>query len=284
MKFFITQMMNGISLGGILFLVASGMSLIFGVMRIVNIAHGSYYMLGGYVGLFAMWRTGNFLLAVLAGTISIAVLGWVMERFFLRRFHLQDMPQMLLTMGFALILSDTAFLIWGGDPFFFPIPKFLEGSFHLGAVTFPTFRAFSVLIAFAVAMGLWLFYERTSMGAKLRACVDDREIAGAMGINTHWVSGSMFALGAALAGFGGVMGGPFFGVYPGADFEFLPLAFVVVIVGGLGTLRGAIFGSILVGLIDTFGKALFPDLSYFTLFAPMALIVAIKPTGLFGRN
>jgi len=276
--------MNAISLGGILFLIASGLNLIFGVMKIVNVAHGSYYMLGGYIGLFVMWQTGNFLLAILGGTISIAALGLVMERFFLRRYHLQDMPQMLLTMGFALVLSDAAFLIWGGDPFAFPIPKFMEGSFRIGVVTFPKFRVIATLIAVAAAVGLWLFMERTSLGAKLRACVDDREIAGAIGINVPRVSGSMFALGAALAGLGGVVGGPFFGIYPGADFDFLPLSFVVVIVGGLGSFGGAVAGGILVGLVDTFGKALFPDLSYFTLFAPMALVVALKPTGLFGRR
>lgn len=284
MRFFITQAMNGMSLGGILFLLSSGLSLIFGVMKIVNIAHGSYYLMGGYIGLSVMWWTGNFLLAILAGTISIAVVGLAMERFFLRRFHLQDMPQMILTMGFALIFRDVAFLIWGGDPYTFPAPKFMQGSFHIGGITFPLFRAMAFLIASVVAVGLWLFNERTSMGATLRACVDNQEMAGGVGINVRRVSGLMFAMGAALAGFGGVMGGPFFGVYPGADFEILPLTFVVVIIGGLGSLEGAIVGSILVGVIDTLGKAMLPDFSYFTLFVPMALIMAVKPNGLFGRG
>jgi branched-chain amino acid transport system permease protein len=284
MEFFLTQVMNGISFGGILFLLASGLSLIFGVMKIVNVAHGSFYMLGGYVGLSVMWRTGNYLLAILAGAICIAAVGLAMERVFLRRFYLQDLPQMLLTVGFALIFRDIAFLIWGGDPFSFPLPKFLEGSMKMGEITFPVFRVFVVFIALAVAIGLAVFNAKTSLGAKLRACVDDNEMAGGVGINVPMVSGSMFALGAALAAFGGVFGGPFFGVYPGADFELLILCFVVVIVGGMGSLKGAALGSALVGLIDTFGKALIPDLSYFTLFAPMAIVLAVKPTGLFGKR
>jgi len=283
MEFILTQAFNGISFGAILFLLSSGLSLIFGVMKIVNIAHGSYYMLGGYIGLSIMWRAGNFYLAMLVGALSIAVIGLLMERIFLRRYYLQDMPQVLLTMGFALIFRDVAFIIWGGDPFSFPVPKFLEGSMKIGTIIFPTFRAFAVFVAALVVLCLWLFYERTSLGAKLRACVDDSEMAGGLGVNVPLISGSMFALGAGLAAFGGVIGGPFFGVFPGADFDLLPLAFVVVILGGMGSLKGAAIGSILVGLIDTFGKALVPDLSYFTLFAPMAIVLAIKPTGLFGR-
>ena len=283
MEFILTQVFNGVSFGAILFLLSSGLSLIFGVMKIVNIAHGSYYMLGGYIGLSIMWRAGNFYLAMLGGALAIAFIGLLMERIFLRRYYLQDMPQVLLTMGFALIFRDLAFIIWGGDPFSFPVPKFLEGSMKIGTIIFPTFRAFAVLVAAIVVLCLWLFYERTSLGARLRACVDDSEMAGGLGINVPLVSGSMFALGAGLAAFGGVIGGPFFGVFPGADFDLLPLAFVVVILGGMGSLKGAAVGSILVGLIDTFGKALVPDLSYFTLFAPMAIVLAIKPTGLFGR-
>ena len=283
MEFLLTQAFNGISFGAILFLLSSGLSLIFGVMKIVNIAHGSYYMLGGYIGLSVMRWAGNFYLAMLVGALAIAVIGLLMERLFLRRYYLQDMPQVLLTMGFALIFRDLAFIIWGGDPFSFPVPKFLEGSMKIGTIIFPTFRAFAVLVAAIVVLCLWLFYERTSLGARLRACVDDSEMAGGMGINVPLISGSMFALGAGLAAFGGVIGGPFFGVFPGADFDLLPLAFVVVILGGMGSLKGAAVGSILVGLIDTFGKALVPDLSYFTLFAPMAIMLAIKPTGLFGR-
>lgn len=284
LEFLLNQIMNGISFGSILFLIASGLSLIFGVMRIINIAHGSYYMLGGYLGFTVMRVTGNFYLSILAGALIIAAVGLFMERVFLRRYYLNEMPQVLLTMGFALIFRDLTFLIWGGDPFSFPTPKYLQGSMQFGQIFFPVYRVFTVLVALLVVMGLWFFFEKTSVGARLRACVDDHEMASGIGINVPWVMGSMFALGSALAALGGVMGGPFFGVYPSSDFELLPLAFVVVILGGRGSLKGAAVGSVLVGLIDTFGKALLPDLSYFTLFAPMAVVLAIKPTGLFGRE
>lgn len=284
MRFYVIQIMNGISFAAILFLLSSGLSLIFGVMKIINIAHGSYYMLGGYVGLSIMRWTGNFLLALLGATAAIATIGVLMERIFLRRYHLQEMPQVLLTMGFALIFRDIAFLVWGGNPHSLPVPGFMDGPWQLGPIIFPAFRVVAVMIACAVALGLWIFNEKTTLGAELRACVDDREMAGGIGINVALVSGSMFALGAGLAGFGGVIGGPFFGVMPGTDFGLLPLAFVVVIVGGMGSLKGVVVGSLFVGLTDTLGKSLIPELSYFTLFVPMAIVLAIKPTGLFGRG
>jgi branched-chain amino acid transport system permease protein len=284
MGFYITQTLNGLSFGALLFLLASGLSLIFGVMKIVNIAHGSYYMVGAYIGLSVIIRTNSFLLGALIGALVISVVGLGMERIFLRRFPLQDLPQMMLTMGFALIFRDLALLIWGGDPYRIPAPAFLQGSIQFQQIVFPTYRLFIILIAALVAILLWLFNEKTLVGAKLRAAVDDHEMAGGVGINVPLVSGFMFALGAFLAAFGGVMGGPIFGVYPGVDFELLPLAFVVTIVGGMGSLKGAAVGSVLVGLIDNFGKALVPELSYFTLFAPMAMVLAIKPTGLFGRG
>jgi branched-chain amino acid transport system permease protein len=283
MEFLIVQTLSGISFAAILFLLASGLSLIFGVMNIVNIAHGSFYMLGGYIGLSIFWKTGSFVLAILGAGLSIAIIGIGMQRFLLRRYF-EHYPQVLMTMGFALIFRDLALLIWGGDPLSFPAPAFLQGSIHMGEIVFPTYRLFVIALSVAVAIGLWVFNEKTSFGASLRATVDDNEMARGVGINVPLVSALMFGLGAFLAAFGGVVAAPFFGVYAGADFEILPLAFVVVIVGGMGSLKGAAVGSILVGLVDNFGKALVPDLSYFTLFLPMAIVLAIKPTGLFGRK
>jgi branched-chain amino acid transport system permease protein len=283
-EFWITQTFNGVSYGALLFLLASGLSLIFGVMRVVNLAHGSYFMLGGYVGLSVMWRTGSFVLAMLCGALAIAVIGIAMERIFLRTLAGQTLGQVLMTIGFALIFQDLALLIWGGDPYTIPTPPLLSGSVRAGAFAFPTYRVFIIVVALAVAVVLWLILDRTRVGAVIRAAVDDGEMAQGVGINVPVVSMGVFALGAFLAALGGVIGGAFLGVYPGADFEVLPYAFVVVIVGGLGSLPGAMVGSILVGLLDNFGKAIFPELSYFTLFAPMALILALRPTGLFGRT
>jgi branched-chain amino acid transport system permease protein len=281
--FWISQTFNGLSYGALLFLLASGLSLIFGVMRIVNLAHGSYFMLGGYVGLSAVWRTGSFTAALIAGAVAVGLIGIGMERLFLRRLTGHTLGQVLMTIGFALIFQDLALSIWGGDPYTIPVPPALGGVVRVGASTFPTYRIFIIVVALAVGVALWLGLERTRVGAMIRAAVDDAEMACGVGINVPVVSLAVFALGACLAALGGGIGGAFLGVYPGADFEVLPYAFVVVIVGGLGSLPGAMVGSLLVGLLDNFGKALFPELSYFTLFAPMALILALRPTGLFGR-
>jgi len=282
-EFWIIQTFNGLSYGALLFLLASGLSLIFGVMRIVNLAHGSYFMLGGYVGLSVVWRTGSFTAALVAGAVAVALIGIGMERLFLRRLSGQTLAQVLMTIGFALMFQDLALLIWGGDPYTIPLPAALQGIVTTGALRFPTYRIFIIVVATLVGAGLWVVLDRTRVGAMIRAAVDDREMAQGVGIHVPAVSLGVFALGAALAALGGVIGGGFLGVYPGSDSEVLPYAFVVVIVGGLGSLPGAMVGSLLVGLLDNFGKALFPELSYFTLFAPMALILALRPTGLFGR-
>jgi branched-chain amino acid transport system permease protein len=283
-EFLIAQTFNGLSYGALLFLLASGLSLIFGVMRIVNLAHGSYFMLGGYVGLSTVWRTGSFPAALVVGAVAVGLIGVAMERLFLSRLAAQTLGQVLMTIGFALSFQDVALLIWGGDPYTIPTPALLQGVVRAGSGSFPRYRIFIVLVALAVGVLLWLALERTRTGAMIRAAVDDPEMAGGVGINVPLVSMAVFALGACLAAVAGVIGGAFLGVFPGADFEVLPYAFVVVIVGGLGSLPGAMVGSVLVGLLDTFGKALFPELSYFSLFAPMALILALRPTGLFGRR
>jgi branched-chain amino acid transport system permease protein len=283
-EFWITQTFNGLSYGALLFLLASGLSLIFGVMRVVNLAHGSYFLLGGYVGLSVIWRTQSFGLALLAGALAVALIGAGMERLFLRRLSGQTLGQVLLTIGFALIFQDLALLLWGGDPYSLPVPAALQGVVTVGALRFPRYRLFIMAVAVVIGAGLWLGLDRTRAGAMIRAAVDDAEMAQGVGIRVPTISLGVFALGAALAALGGVIGSGFLGVYPGLDFEILPYAFVVVIVGGLGSLPGAMVGSLLVGLLDNFGKALFPELAYFTLFAPMALILALRPTGLFGRQ
>jgi branched-chain amino acid transport system permease protein len=284
MEFWITQTFNGISYGALLFLLAGGLSLIFGMMRIVNMTHGSYYLLGGYVGLTVIGRTKSFPLAILLGALAIAVVGIGEWNAFLKRLGGQELGQVLTTMGFALIFQDLALIIWGGDPYTIPVPAMLSGAYTIGQLYFPVYRFFIVAVAAAVAVILWLVLERTRVGAMMRATVDDPEMARGVGINVYRISMIVFALGAFLAAVAGVVAGGFVGVYPGADFEILPYAFVVVIVGGMGSLKGALIGSLLVGLLDNFGKALFPELSYFTLFAPMAAILAVWPTGLYGRT
>lgn len=283
MEFWIIQTFNGVSYGALLFLLAGGLSIIFGMMRIVNMTHGSYYLLGGYVGLTVIWRGGHFALAILAGALVIAIVGVGEYNAFLRRLTGQELGQVLTTMGFALIFQDLGLVIWGGDPYTIPVPAVLSGAYEVGQLFFPVYRVFIIVVAVAVVVILWLVLERTLIGAMIRATVDDAEMARGVGINVPVISMGVFSLGAFLAAVAGVVAGGFVGVYPGADFEILPYAFVVVIVGGMGSLKGALVGSMMVGLLDNFGKALFPELSYFTLFAPMAVILAIRPTGLFGR-
>jgi branched-chain amino acid transport system permease protein len=283
MDFWLLQLFNGVSYGALLFLLAGGLSLIFGMMRIVNMTHGSYYLLGGYVALTTMWRGGSYGLAMVAAAIVVALIGIGEWNAFLKRLSGQELGQVLTTMGFALIFQDLGLVIWGGDPYTIKAPAILSGAFQLGTLYFPVYRVFIIGVAGAIALILWLTLERTRVGAMMRATVDDPEMARGVGINVYLISMGVFALGASLAAVAGVVAGGFVGVYPGADFEILPYAFVVVIVGGMGSLKGALVGSLLVGLLDNFGKALFPELSYFTLFAPMAAILAVRPTGLFGR-
>ena len=283
MEFLVNQTFNGVTYGALLFLLAGGLSLIFGMMRIVNMTHGSYYLLGGYVALTVMWGGGHYLLAVVVAALVIALVGIVEWNAFLKRLSGQELGQVLTTMGFALIFQDLAQVIWGGDPYTIPVPAMLSGSVSTGPFTFPIYRIFIAAVAAVIAAVLWLVLERTRIGAMMRATVDDPEMARGVGINVFLISMAVFSLGASLAALAGVVAGGFVGVYPGADFEILPYAFVVVIVGGMGSIKGALIGSLMVGLLDNFGKALFPELSYFTLFAPMAAILAVRPTGLFGR-
>ena len=283
MSFVVLQILNGVSFGMLLFLLAAGLSLIYGLMRILNLAHGSYYVLGAYVALSVVRATESLALAALAGTAAVVGLGFLMERVFLR--HLppgEELPQALLTFGFLLIFGDVALWIWGGTPQTLPKPVALAHSVRLGPVLFPSYRLFLIGIGALVGVLLWMLQERTRLGAMVRAAIDDAEIAGTTGINVSGLSSGVFAAGAALAALGGVLGGPLIGVYPGADFEILLLAFVVVIIGGLGSLKGAFVGALLVGLLDTFGKTLFPELALFTIFAPVVIILAVRPTGLFG--
>jgi len=283
-RFWLIQAFNGISYGALLFLVGSGLSLIFGVMRIVNLSHGSYFLLGGYVALSVIWTTGSWLLAIPVAAVAVSILGLLMERIFLRPLGFDPLRQVLLTVGFAFLFQQAALDIWTGNPFDIDPPEALTQSIVVGGLHLPLYRVFMIGVALAIGLSLWLVIEKTRLGATIRATVDDAQMARGVGIDTSFISMLIFALGAFLAALGGVIGGAFLGVYPGLDFEMLPIAFAVVIIGGMGSLGGAAIGALLVGLADNFGKALFPEISYFTLYAPMALILAVRPTGLFGRE
>ena len=208
MTFWVVQTLNGISFGMLLFLLAAGLSLIYGLMKVLNLTHGSFYLLGGYVGLVVVHRTGSFILAALAGSLAIAVLGVVMERFFLRRFHLQELPQALLTFGFLFIFSDLATVIWGGNPQTIPKPAMFGGSFQIGGFYYPSYRLFIIGFGLVIAALLWWLQEGTRIGAMVRASVDDEEVARALGINVSLLFTLVFALGAFLAALGASWAGP----------------------------------------------------------------------------
>lgn len=283
-SFWVLQVLNGVTFGALLFLVASGFTLIFGLMRIVNLAHGVLYLLGGYLGLTVIRATGNFLLGVLVAALAVGVLGVGLERLLLRRVRGNALAEVLLTIGIAFIFADVALMFWGGDPRTVPAPEIISGSVDLWGITYPRFRLFTLAVGALVAAALWFLQRRTRVGAIVRAGVDDAEMVSALGINLPAVFTAVFLFGAVLAGLGGVIGGTFLSLYRGADSEILLFGLVVVIIGGMGSLEGAIVGSLAVALLDTMGKALYPEISYFTIFGPMALMLALRPRGLFGRD
>lgn len=277
------QLLNGVSFGALLFFMASGLTLIFGLMRIVNLAHGAFYLLGGYLGLVAVELTGSFWLGLCAGAVGVGLFGLVSERLLLRPLRGQELPEVLLTIGIAFVVADLCLWWFGGDPQSVAPPPALQGGIDLGPLVYPRYRLFVIALAVIVGLALWWVQRRTRIGAIVRAGVDDRETVAALGINIKLVFSCVFAAGAALAGLAGVIGGAMLSLLPGAEVEILLLGLVVVIIGGLGSLTGAAVGSLAVGMLDAFGKALFPEFSYFTLFAPMVLILVLRPQGLLGK-
>lgn len=278
------QALNGLTFGALLFLVASGFTLIFGLMRIINLAHGSLYLLGGYAGVIVFAASGDILLAILAGAGVAALVGFVIERLLLVRVRGQELPEVLITVGVALVVTDLALAAFGGSPRSIQPPPPLTGGIALGGITYPAYRLVILALAVAVGVALHLVQHHTRIGAVIRAGVDDRETAAAMGINIDRVFAVMFVAGAALAGLAGVAAAGSLTIRPGADVEILLFALVVVIVGGLGSVAGAALGSVLIGLIDAFSKMWFPELSYFAVFLPMALVLILRPQGLLGRS
>ena len=283
MGFWITQSLNSLALGGLLFILSAGFSLIFGLMRIANLSHGAYFMLGAYVGLTLLQDGVNFWLAALAAGAAIAILGGLVERIVLRQLAGRTLSQVLATLGIAFIIADACLWIWSGDPIPLTGPASLRGAVPVLGTHFPLYRLGVIGIAAVIALALWLLVEKTRIGAMIRAGVDDLDMARAVGIPVKALFTAVFCLGSALAGLGGVIAGPILSVYPGLDADMLPLALVVVILGGVGSLGGAVLGSIVIGFIYTFGNALLPDLAYVILFLPMVIVLVARPRGLFGR-
>ena len=285
MNLYLLLAINSIALGGLLFLLSSGFSLIFGLMRIPNLMHGSLFMLGAYFGasFYLSGKFGFWLSALLAAALT-ALLGGIIERFLLRRLAGNELAQVLVTLGISFMVADLCLMEWTGDPISVPTPSMLEGGTRVFGVPFPIYRLAIIGIALAVAVALWLLLERTRLGAMIRAGVDDPDMARVVGIRVSRLFTIVFCLGAGLAGFGGIIAAPILSVYPGLDNEMLPLALVVVILGGTGSLVGSFVGSFVVAFLYNYGQALLPELAYFVLFLPMVLMLAVRPRGLFGRH
>jgi branched-chain amino acid transport system permease protein len=281
---YLIQILNGLAFSMLLFLLAAGLSVIFGMMDFINLAHGSFYMLGAYMGFTAVRQLGSFWLALLVVPIVVAALGFLLERAVLRPLHHRPhLDQVLLTFGLAFVVGDVVKWIWGADPRSIPAPPELTGAMSLGIVTYPRYRVFVIVAGLVVAALLWLIHARTKMGAIVRAGVADKEMVGGLGINIQLVFGSVFAFGVGLAALSGVIAGPFLSLGLGMDAEQLILSMIVVVVGGLGTLKGAFWGALVVGMADTFGKIWVPDFALLVIFATMAVVLLIRPNGLFGR-
>ncbi len=252
-------------------------------MRIANLTHGALFMLGAYLGVSILKIVPSLWLAALLAGIVVAVFGGLLERLVLRKLGGNILGQVLVTLGVAFILADFCLVVWGGDPIPIPTPPALQQPLRVAGLAFPAYRLVVVLIAVLVAVFLFFLLEKTRLGAMIRAGVDDREMARAVGIPVSRLFTTVFCLGAALAGAGGVIGGPIMSAYPGLDADMLPLALIVVILGGVGSLVGAFVGSFITGFVYTFGVALLPDLAYVILFLPMILVIAFRPRGLFGK-
>lgn len=284
METFLIQVLNGLVFSMLLFVMAAGLSLIFGQMNVINLAHGSFYLLGGYIGMTIARQFDNFWLALLISPIVVSLLGVIIEYVFLRHLYGAErhLNQVVLTFGFALIASDQMRRIWGGYVEAVPVPILLQGQVPIFGILFPLYRLSLIGFGFTIALLLWLLIEHTRIGAIIRAGVSDAQMVSGLGINTQLVFAAVFALGTALAGLAGVIGAPVVNLYPGLDFEILILTLAVVVVGGLGTLKGAFLGSVVIGMADTFGKALLPEFALFLIFTVMAAVLLLRPTGLVG--
>lgn len=285
MDWFVINMLNGLSYGMVLFLIASGMSIVLGAMGITNLAHGAIYMVGAYVGwtVAVQWKA-SFGLGLLAGGLSGGLVGLAIERGLIRRLYKQPNEQVLLTFGFVYILTNLCLWTWGGWPRPPFTAKFLVGSMEIMGRSFPKARIAIILVGFALAIALWWLQDRTRAGAIVRAGMDDKETTMGLGINLELTFAVIFFISSFIAGAAGVVGAQLLGVRTSLGMEVLLIALIVIIVGGVGSIQGALLGGILIGVIDAFGKALFPQLAMFSMYLTMIVVLILRPTGLLGRR
>jgi branched-chain amino acid transport system permease protein len=294
-KAFVSSIFNGVTLAGLYFLVASGFTLVFGLMRNVNLAHGSLYLLGAYIGYEVSERTGYWLLGVAAGFFMLAVVGLLMQVLVFRRLESDELRQTLVTIGISIVAADLMLAIWTGTTYQIGIPEWLDGAVKLPIIsavrsngtavylTYPFYRIVVLATAIAIGIGLWLMLNRTRIGMMIRAGVDDREMLSSSGVNVHLLFAIVFAIGAGLAGFAGVVGGSALSVAPGEDVRYLLASLVVVIVGGMGSITGAAIGALLVGVAEQIGLVYFPTYGIVVTFVIMVVTLALRPQGIMGK-
>jgi len=294
-KAFVSAILNGLTLAGLYFLVASGFTLIFGLMRNINLAHGSLYLLGAYIGYEVTSRTGYWLLGVAAGFVVMAIIGVVMQVFVFRRLEGDDLRQTLVTIGISIVAADLMLAVWAGGTYQIATPEWLDGALTLPIITavrsngasvfltYPLYRVVVLAAAIVIGVGLWLMLHKTRVGMMIRAGVDDRAMLQASGVNVHAVFAIVFAVGAGLAGFAGVVGGSALSVAPGEDVRYLLASLVVVIVGGMGSITGAAIGALLIGLAEQIGLVYFPTYGIVLTFVIMVVALAVRPQGIMGK-
>jgi branched-chain amino acid transport system permease protein len=284
LSIFYAQLLTGLAYGMLYFMIAAGLTIILGVMNVVNLAHGTLFMLGAYIAFTFISDGLNFWIALLLSVLLTAVLGIILEKLLIKHVYGKELEQVLLTFGLSFIIADVVKWIWGTEMQTLSAPALLNTSLSIGDMVFPLYRLFVVFIGCLLALLLWYLESKTRIGAIIRAGVDDRAMVGALGINVGLVFTGVFAFGAALAGLSGVLGGPLIGMYTGMDNEILVTSLIVVVIGGLGSWKGSFISAILIGVIETFGKVWFPSLSMLTVFLIMMIVLIIRPQGLFGRE
>jgi branched-chain amino acid transport system permease protein len=285
MKLFVMTILNGLTLAALYFLVASGFTLVFGLMRNVNLAHGSLYLAGAYIGFTILELTGSWILGVAAGFFSMAIMGLLFQVLIFRRMEGQDLRQTMVSIGISIIFADLMLAIWGGTTYQFNIPDALYGVVRLPVIQgYTIYRLFILAVAVVIGLSLWFFLARTQVGMKIRAGVDDKDMLAATGVNVHRVFAIVFAIGAGLAGLAGVVGGSALSIAPGEDVRYLLASLVVVIVGGMGSVGGAVLGALLIGLAEQFGLAYTPTFGQVYTFIIMVATLAFWPQGFFGRK
>ncbi len=280
---FLIQVLNSVQYGLLLFMLAAGLTLIFGIMGVVNLAHGSFYMLGAYLAYALAGQFGSLTLAILGGSALSVLFGlaleWLLFRHFYRRDHLD---QVLLTFGLIYIFEEVRSILWGDDVHGVKVPDALGASIALtDTLSYPVYRLFMSGICIALAIGLYLLINKTRLGMKIRAGAFNRDMTESLGVNIKLIHAFVFALGVGLASVAGMIAAPIASVYPNMGAQVLIMCFVVVVIGGIGSVRGALISALLVGLVDTFGKVLLPQVSGMLVYVLMAAVLLWKPEGLF---